>query len=377
MLCLVRVRKLHVAVLATLVSFPVLAADSANSNQSDAKTYEQVATKAIDYLRTKGQSSDGSYNAQTGIGVTAIVATAILHNGGSPDDPAVAKSLKYLSGFIHPDGGINVEGSRHRNYETCLALQCFVAANRDKRYDKVVKDADKFLRGLQWTDQDGTDRSKLNFGGAGYGGTKSRPDLSNTGFLIDALKAAGAGPEDEAVQRALVFVSRCQNLETENNTTPFAAKIGDGGFYYTAAAGGSSMAGTTENGGLRSYGSMSYVGLKSMIFAGVGPDDPRVKAAVEWARKHYGVTENPGMGKAGLYYYYHTFAKALAALGEDEFKDGEGKAHNWRSELLAELARRQRSDGSWINENPRWMEGDSNLVTGYALLTLAYCKPSK
>src|SRR6185295_12091029 len=98
---------------------------------------------------------------------------------------------------------------------------------------------------------------------------------------------------------------------------------------------------------------------------------------VEWARKHYGVTENPGMGKAGLYYYYHTFAKALAALGEDEFKDGEGKAHNWRSELLAELARRQRSDGSWINENPRWMEGDSNLVTGYALLTLAYCKPSK
>ena len=30
---------------------------------------------------------------------------------------------------------------------------------------------------------------------------------------------------------------------------------------------------------LRSYGSMTYAGLKSMIFAGVGPDDPRVKAA--------------------------------------------------------------------------------------------------
>ena len=29
---------------------------------------------------------------------------------------------------------------------------------------------------------------------------------------------------DEAVQRALVFVSRCQNLESQYNTTPFAAK---------------------------------------------------------------------------------------------------------------------------------------------------------
>ena len=35
------------------------------------------------------------------------------------------------------------------------------------------------------------------------------------------------------MQRALVFVSRCQNLETEHNTTPFAAKNPDGGFYYT------------------------------------------------------------------------------------------------------------------------------------------------
>jgi squalene-hopene/tetraprenyl-beta-curcumene cyclase len=31
-------------------------------------------------------------------------------------------------------------------------------------------------------------------------------------------------------------------------------------------------------------------------------------------------------------------------------------------------------DGSWVNENPRWMEGDPNLVTAYALLALAYCQ---
>ena len=105
--------------------------------------------------------------------------------------------------------------------------------------------------------------------------------------------------------------------------------MNDGGFYYTIAAGGSSQAGETPDGGLRSYGSMSYAGLKSMIFAGVKKDDPRVKAAHEWITKHYTLDENPGMGGDGLYYYYHTFAKALAALSNDQLVDADGKSHDW------------------------------------------------
>jgi hypothetical protein len=30
-----------------------------------------------------------------------------------------------------------------------------------------------------------------------------------------------------------------------------------------------------------------------------------------------------------------------------------------------------------VNENPRWMEGDPNLVTSYALLALAPCLPQQ
>ena len=195
--------------------------------------------------------------------------------------------------------------------------------------------------------------------------------------VLEALKAAGNGPDDPAVKKALIFVSRCQNLETEHNTTPFSTKNPDGGFYYTIAAGGESMAGKTDEGGLRSYGSMTYAGLKSMIYAGVGPDDPRVKAATAWIKKNYSLTENPGMQDAGLYYYYHTFSKALDAAKLDVFNSADGKPHNWRRELVEELSRRQRPDGSWSNENPRWMEGDANLATGYALLTLSYCRPAK
>jgi squalene-hopene/tetraprenyl-beta-curcumene cyclase len=225
------------------------------------------------------------------------------------------------------------------------------------------------VRGAQWDEGEGQSKADPNYGGAGYGRSK-RPDLSNTSFLLDALKSAGAGPDDEAVQKALVFVSRCQNLESEFNTTPFAAKVNDGGFYYTPAAGGSSPAGGTPETGLRSYGSMTYAGFKSLIYAGLGPDDPRVKAALEWLKKHYTLAENPGMGPAGLYYYYQALAKALAAAEIDKFVDAEGKKHDWRAELVAELAKRQKPEGSWANENSRWMEGNPNLVTAYCLLAL-------
>jgi squalene-hopene/tetraprenyl-beta-curcumene cyclase len=196
--------------------------------------------------------------------------------------------------------------------------------------------------------------------------------MSNTSFLVDALKAAGNGADDQAMRRALIFVSRCQNLETKYNTTPFAAKNPDGGFYYTCAAGGETKAETTANGGLRSYGSMTYAGLKSMLYAGVSADDPRVVAAKRWVQMHYTLDENPGIGAQGLYYYYHTFAKALAAIGEDRFVDADGVERNWRRDLVDALAKRQQEDGAWVNETSRWLEGDPNLVTAYALLALSY-----
>jgi squalene-hopene/tetraprenyl-beta-curcumene cyclase len=338
--------------------------------------YEQVVAKAIGYLTTTGRAADGSYSSQAGPGVTALVTTSLMRHGRSPDDPSVSESLKYLEKFVQPDGGIYQPNTFYKNYETCIAIMCFEEANRDGRYASLLKKAEAFVKGIQWDETEGKTSADLEYGGAGYGKSK-RPDLSNTAFLVEALKAAGNDENSEAIQRALMFVSRCQNLETEHNQTPFAAKNPDGGFYYTPAAGGASMAGQTPEGGLRSYGSMTYAGLKSMIYAGVRPDDQRVKAAVEWIKKHYDVDANPGMGETGLYYYYQTFAKTLAAIGKDQFVDDKGVAHDWRADLIHALARRQQPDGSWANHTDRWMEGDPSLVTGYALLALACCKPAE
>ena len=355
----------------------VFAGDAARPATSKAgagdRVYQDTVNKAIEYFRTKGQAANGSYSAEASPAITALVTTAILRAGRTADDPLVAKSLVYLQTLARADGGIYAENSKHQNYETCVAIQCFAAANRDKRYDELLKKAEAFVKGIQWDASEGHDKSSVNYGGAGYGNSK-RPDLSNTAFLIDALKSAGRGPDDEAIQNALVFVSRCQNLETEYNTTEFAAKDPDGGFYYTPAAGGSSQAGKTEKGGLRSYGSMTYAGLKSMIFAGLGPDDPRVKAATKWLANNYRLDENPGLGNAGLYYYYNTFAKTLSAVGSDTFQDAAGAKHDWRKDLIGTLASLQKPDGSWVNENNRWLEGDPNLVTAYSLLALTYCR---
>ena len=291
--------------------------------------------------------------------------------------------LRYLEGFAKKDGGIYAESSQFRNYETCMAIMCFAEAEKQQpaKYRDRIKAAEDFVKGIQTDEDEGHDRSSPAFGGAGYGRHR-RPDLSNTGVLIDALIAAGNDSDDEAVYRALIFVSRCPNLETEHNDTRWSAKNPDGGFYYTGAAGGSSQAkwpeGVSEDvRGLRSYGSMTYVGLKSMIYAGVRNDDRRVKAATAWIAKHYRLDKNPGLGQQGLFYYYHTFAKALDALGQDTFVDHNGNQHDWRSELVATLAKLQNPDGSWMNAETRWLEGDRNLVTGYALLALSYCRADR
>ena len=353
--------------------FNARAADDASRPGPDPEQYQKVVNRAIGYLADQ-QQDDGSISRRIGIGPTAICTLALLRSGRGVDDPLVAKGLAFLEEAAQETGGIHMPGGRIPNYETCIAMICFEAANKDGRYDKILKDAGTFLRGGQIDEKKGKDKSDPTYGGMGYGG-RSRPDLSNTAFMIDALKSCGAAADDPAIQKALAFVSQCQNLEGPHNTTKFADKVNDGGFYYTGALSKQDEARETAEGGLRSYGSMTYSGLKSMIYAGLDKDDPRMKAAIGWIRKNYGLKSNPGMGSAGLYYYYHTFARAMDVLGEDTFEDAKGAKHDWRKELFEELASRQKENGSWVNDNQRWMEGDPNLATSFALLALTYCRP--
>lgn len=358
--------------IASALVLAVMFTTNASAAAPDAALLKKSRMQGINFLRTT-QRDDGSWTTPKAFGITALITTSLLESGLPADDPTVAKALKYMEAYIQKDGGIYYAKSNHRNYETCIALIAFTAADA-KKYKSTVDNAVKFLRGLQWDEGEGLESTDTAYGGAGYG-SHQRPDLSNTQFLIEALKQASVKQDDPTLQKALKFVSRAQNLETEHNNTKFAARVNDGGFYYTPAAGGTSQAGLTENGGLRSYGSMTYAGLKSMIYAGLKEDDPRVKAAQTWIRKHYTLKTNPGLGQQGLFYYYHTFAKTLDTLNVDQFEDAEGVKHDWRKELTEQLAALQRDNGSWVNKADRWYEGDPNLATAYSLMALSYCAP--
>lgn len=378
-----RQTRLRVKVLCLAIGFSAICvaamATVRAQGSNTASNINAIAKKAVEYLSKQGQAADGSFSAKAGPGVTALVVTSILKNSGNIENPTVAKGLKSLEGFVKPDGGIYGSG-RLKNYETCIAMLCFSEANKNGKYTEILKRAKAFVTGVQHIAAPGNEDPWE--GGSTYGGT-GRPDLSNTAYMIEALRAVDAPADDPAIQRAIAFVSRCQNLKSEFNTTQFADKVNDGGFYYEIPIEkidpSTSDEKFTPNGGLRSYGSMTYSGLKSMVYAGLTKDDKRVKAAMEWIQRNYAVNANPGMGSAGLFYYLNTFAAALDASGLNKVTDANSQVHNWRSDLVDELLKRQNPDGSFSNDNSRWFEDDKNLSTSFALMALSYCqkKPEK
>ncbi len=312
--------------------------------------------------------------------ITALVLTNLLADPRFRNDAAVDRGFDKLLTYQLEDGGIYKSGLAV--YNTAISVSALAAAQRpdfQPRIDKAVI----YLKSLQWTDTiEGLPKGEKvggtadpRYGGWGYG-SKGRPDGSNTGMALEALRDAGVKTTDPVYQRAVQFLSRNQN-NSETNDQSFAGN--DGGFVYSSANGGESFAGTyTENGSVRfySYGSMTYAGVKSMLYAGLTPADPRVKAALRWLQQHWSVDENPGMSAGGkelathsLYYYLRTMGKALHAVGMPTVTDSAGTVHDWRIELANKLVSLQNPDGSWKGEK-RWMEDNAVLATSYAMTAL-------
>ncbi len=332
--------------------------------------------KAVGFLRPR-QETDGSWSGTKEPGITALVVTALLRSKRvTPSDPAIVKGLGFLEGYVDPKGGL--ARAPHSVYSTSVALMAFQEANQGGKFDGLIKGAQDFLKVNQTDESEGKTSADVTYGGSNYGGGAGRPDLSNTAFMMESLRDTGLPADDPALQKALVFVSRCQNLKSEFNDQPWAGKVNDGGFIYVAPGrpgGDAGKSAKKADDPIPSSAGMTYAGLKSMIYAGLKPDDIRVKAALGYIARHYTVDENPGQGQRGLYYYYHTFARALAALGQPKLVDSEGKEHDWRADLVAALAKRQEPSGAWVNKEDRFMEGDPNIVTSYALLALAAARP--
>jgi squalene-hopene/tetraprenyl-beta-curcumene cyclase len=324
------------------------------------------------------QNTNGWWSSPDHPALTALVLTALL--GPSPEktaSPNMEKGYAFLLSCVQPDGGIYK--NELQSYNTSVALSTLVLRNRPSD-QAVIQNARRYLIGLQVGDaQLGQNNSPFS-GGIGYGGSEKRPDLSNTMLALEALYHSrpsvqdvnGLAAPDLNWKAALRFVQNCQNLPG-SNTQSWASDDpqNKGGFIY---APGRSNAGQTNlasgRTALRSYGSMSYAGLLSYIYADLKFDDPRVIAAMDWLRGNYTVEENPGMGPQGLYYYYVLMAKALTFAGVDTLETKDGRKINWREELALKLINLQHADGSWANENGRWWEKDPVLDTAYTVTAM-------
>ena len=375
-----------VAVTLLVCPHALMAQTAEGAQQQPAAEARAVVDKALAYLKSQ-QQADGSWqrSPREPVAITALVLRAFASDEKfGADADFVRKGYGRLLAEQQPDGGIYKD--MLANYNTAIAVSA-LAASPDPAHKAAMGKAVAYLKGAQFSDAvAGPNGEKVDVnhpyhGGWGYGGGRgpSRPDLSNTNVVLEALNDAGLKPEDPAYQRALKFVQRLQN-NSETNPANWAGD--DGGFVYGIDDKGQGNSAAGEYDGpdgrkmVRSYGSMTYGGIKSMIYAGLTKDDPRVKAAWDWIRKNWTLDENPGMragdpkgAEAGLFYYYQTFGKALGAYDEPVVTDVSGNKHDWRVELIRELKERQRPDGSFVGIN-KWMEENPVLSTTFAVLAL-------
>ncbi len=339
--------------------------------------------RGLAYLMTQ-QKESGNWGDEIYPALTAMPLSAIMGNPerdpGAPLAPEVKKGYDFLLSKQDRNGAIFGKGLA--TYNTALSLMALLHIVDHPGIEASIRQARRFLINQQADFDQRGEPDNIMDGGIGYGGTYPHSDLSNSHLAMEALyysrqvlsdRPGGVGMEldwDSAIE----FVARCQNVDS--NSLDFVAITDDnrGGFVYFP---GDSKAGEdeAEDGkvALRSYGSMGYAGLLSFVYAQVDSNDPRVVAVNEWLGKNYSLTENPGMGAQGLFYYYHTMAKALTATGTTDLKLADGSKVDWKEQLAVKLFDEQKADGSWTNTaSSRWWEDDPILVTCYSLLALQH-----
>lgn len=325
------------------------------------------------------QQPDGSWSIADFPALTALPLWAFAVSDYPDKARIVSNAVQFILGNAQPDGSIYKktpgQGGGLPNYNTALCMTA-LQMTKDPRLVPVIQKARQFMAAAQHLEGDDVYR-----GGFGYDKASGRKytDLSDSVIAYEAMRLtqsvedqrpAGEKRVDIDWQATTQYLGRVQN-------TAQAGPDEAGGFMYRPDE---SKAGAKTNEAgvvvLRSYGSMTYAGLLSLIYADVSRTDPRVRSAFDWAVNHWSLDENPGMGAEGRYYFYNVMAKSLSAFGQDMIPSKRGLPIAWRKEMIRKLISLQkietdgRGDGYWVNSNNRWMENDPVLVTAYTLIAL-------
>lgn len=329
------------------------------------------------------QNDNGSFSNQRFPGLTAIALWALVGSGDPQYGDAIRKAGDFILSCVQDDGGIYVRvpgraGGGLSTYNTALCLTALSFSGRAD-IERVVLDARTFLANSQL---EGDDEFAGGFG-YDYSSPKRYADLNNTAFVIEAMRRtqdfedrrpAGEAKADIDWAAALAFAERLHNGVGTGDS--------EGGFAYSPA---DAKAGTEEGDGgkivLRSYGSITYSGLLSLVYCRLDRTDPRVRSTLDWVSRHWSLDENPGVGDQGLYFFYDILSRALSVAGVEaiprtDASGGTASAVQWRRELAEKLVSLQKPDGSFVNRNGRFWENDPLLCTAYAAISLSFATGS-
>ncbi|MES2568897.1 MAG: prenyltransferase/squalene oxidase repeat-containing protein, partial [Verrucomicrobiota bacterium] len=322
---------------AILTCSPLLAEEPiAQKSELASLTRSQIETaigRGLEWLaanqKPEGNWSNAEHPALTALPLIAFhrEPTGKYRDGKSP---FLTKGFDFIRAKVQPDGGIYVKGLS--NYNTSLALLALLETH-DAKDEPLIARARDFIIAQQAR---GMANESLE-GGIGYGPTgvspkRQHPDLDNTYIALESLHAfrasrPNAEPKNDLNwQAAIDFISRTQNLPSHNPKGSAEPADKGGLIYYPGYSNADPADGPKA---LRSYGTMTYAGLLSFIYADLKKDDPRVVAALEWLTKNFTLEENPGMGRAGLYYYYHLMSKGLVAARVDKLQLPDGSQVDW------------------------------------------------
>lgn len=334
--------------------------------------------RGVEYLKVY-QEPDGAFSKgmlDPKPAFTALVVEA-LAQGPDPYNDAqhdfIRKATEYIVRYQREDGSICVPAFNLDVYSTAVSLRALKAQNNPSHAETIERAKNYLL-----TTQKPIEGGDPNGGGVGYGkGGKASGDVAQQ--WVEAMKAAGVDKNSEAFKNATKFFSRIQNNPETNDLAKQGQPMSDdGGFVYSAGGGGKDKPREKLRDGVevpKSYGLMSYAGIKSFLFMEVEKNDPRVQSAWKWVCHHFTLEENKNIGADGLYYYYLTMAKALAAYGERIIPMADGRKVDWAKELSDRMLKLQKPQGYWKNEQSgRWLEDDQVMVTAFAIRTLAICR---
>jgi len=340
-----------------------------------ARETEAAIYKALDWL-VANQHADGSWSDTNYPALTALPLWAFARSNHPKKKEVTDKAVKFILSCVQSDGGIYRKlegrpGGGLSNYNTATCMTALHSTGREE-FVPIVQKARKFIASSQYMGDD------AYRGGLGYDASSKRnyTDLMNSLFGFEAMRLTDSVEEQKGKAEkktdldwdaARKFIERLQNDENSD-------KANAGGFPYRPDE---SKAGTITNEAgkviFRSYGSMTYAGLLSLVYCKVDRNDPRVRSAFDWSVKNWSLEENPGMGPQGLYFFYYVLTKSLGAYGEDVLQSGDKPAVHWRAEVVKRVLGLQKTeDGKvyWVNSMGRFMESDKVLCTAYCLLTL-------